>query len=158
VEGFLRHYAFVNDTILRLIDHVPDERHDWAPAPEMWSFRQLFVHIANGRDVWLHGLGEEVTPAVDARLDLDAIAQMIGDSWQRLVTFARDPAKMAATYDFGRRGVLSGEDVVTSRLVHDVHHRAEILSYLAQLGVPATEVEGFERYGPQPDPLTVRTP
>jgi uncharacterized damage-inducible protein DinB len=158
VEGFLKHYAFINDTILRMVSAVPDDGWDWSPRSGMWTFRQLFVHIANGRHVWLHLIDDEQTPVVDPSMTVEDITELLRASWERIEAFGRDAGMMATTYDYGRRGVLTGAEVITSRLVHDVHHRSEILSYLAQLGIEAAQIQGFERYGPQPDPLSFHTP
>jgi uncharacterized damage-inducible protein DinB len=153
VEAFLTYYASINESILRLVDRVPADKVDWSPRSDMWGFRQLFVHISNARHYWLDLVGEERAPVVTPTLTLAEIAVMIRESFDRLADFARDEASVGATYEIGSRGAIPGAHIVYSRLTHDVHHRAEILAYLAELGTPAERIEGFEHYGPQPDPL-----
>ena len=40
------HWGRMNDSIIPLVDYVPDDKLDWSPKPELWNLRGILVHIA----------------------------------------------------------------------------------------------------------------
>jgi uncharacterized damage-inducible protein DinB len=56
-------WAGLNEQLIDLVDLLSDETLDWRPTPEVWSCRELFLHIAGARHHWLSavvGDGEAV--------------------------------------------------------------------------------------------------
>jgi uncharacterized damage-inducible protein DinB len=140
IEDYLRYHAGINDSILAMIDHIPDDQLDFASRPDSWTIKQILVHIARARHYWLDSEGEpgQMSPLTSG-VSRQTIKDLIAESWERFERYARKPDANLI--------------IVFSRLTHDVHHRSEVLSALATLGVPANVIDGFEHYGPQPDPL-----
>ncbi len=42
-------WAALNEQLIDLVDILSDETLDWRPTPEVWSCRELFLHIAGAR-------------------------------------------------------------------------------------------------------------
>ena len=136
----------LNDTLIALIDYIPDDKLNWSPREELWNFRGILLHTAMTRHNWLAefvGDGEN-TPEVyrDGRTK-DDIKRHFRDSWQRVSRFLADPARLDASYS--RDGWREDEEanghwVAFHLLEHDVHHRADIFHYLAELGIEHPEV------------------
>ncbi len=127
-----------NDELIRLVDYVPEDRLNWSPKPELWNFRGILLHIAYVRFSWMSldrpegaQLAREIIGSVRSKAEIqDAYRR----SWDHLLPFLRDDAKLAAIYnDEGH--TVTGHWIAFHLLEHDIHHRADIFHYLALLGI-----------------------
>lgn len=137
-------WARLNDGLIRLVDDVPDDRLDWSPSPQLFTFRRILLHIADARDIWLTRMNDGVeAPPIDAATATRAqIRQAYRRTWERVEAVLRDPAKLGGVHGGGRNyAQVSGHWIAFHLLEHDVHHRADIFFYLALLGVPTPNVE-----------------
>lgn len=131
-----------NESLIKLVDYVPDDQLDWSPKPELWNFRGILLHIAAARESWLGELvkleGEslDVWGTVRTR---EQIKSAYAHSWQRVERFLGDQAKLDATYQ-DDEGPVTGHWVAFHLLEHDIHHRADIFHYLALLGIETPDV------------------
>jgi uncharacterized damage-inducible protein DinB len=131
----------LNGMLIELVDFVPDDRMRWSPQPELWSFERLFVHLAEAREQWLTRAfddGEANTIASDDLPGKTAIRDALRRTWERVERTLTDQQKLDATYrDRWSAGAppRTGHWVAFHLLEHDIHHRADILLYLALLGV-----------------------
>jgi uncharacterized damage-inducible protein DinB len=142
VGGF---WADLNDHLLELVDLVPDTRLEWTPAEGAWSIRQLVLHIAGARYHWMANSvkdGSTLPPPLREARTKDELAHHLQESWARIARFISDPARLGANYeppphdpDYLDPAVFNGHYIAYHRLVHDVHHRADLLGYLATLGL-----------------------
>jgi uncharacterized damage-inducible protein DinB len=140
----------MNDTLIRLVDYIPDDQINWSPKPELWNFRGILIHIAGARDGWLGGVvrdGDPAPSAYETARSKDDIKRAYRRTWERLERFLSDPAKLAATYrdewqDDGetKSSLVSGHWIAFHLLEHDIHHRADIFHYLALLGIETPDV------------------
>jgi uncharacterized damage-inducible protein DinB len=130
-------WARFNEELIRLVDFVPDDKMNWSPKPELWNFRGILMHIAATRDNWLKGAVQDGIEAPDvygtARTRLD-FQEAYRRTWGRLERFLSNPQQLDATYDYDD-GPVSGHWIAFHLLEHDIHHRADILHYLALLGI-----------------------
>lgn len=135
-------WARVNDELVRLVDYVPDDKLDWSPKPGLWNFRGILFHIASARDTWL---SRDIRDGADApgvertANTKAAIQDSLLRTWKRLAAFLSDAAKLDATYTTPWE-TASGHWVAFHALEHDIHHRADILHYLALLDIEHPEV------------------
>jgi len=130
-------WARFNEELIKLVEFVPDDKLDWSPKPELWNFRDIFVHIAGARDSWLAATVRDgiEAPDVDATVRTrPEIQEAYRRTWQRLALFLGDEEQLDATYA-NRRGPVSGHWIAFHLLEHDIHHRADIFHYLALLGI-----------------------
>jgi uncharacterized damage-inducible protein DinB len=130
-----------NDTLIRLVDYVPEDKINWSPKPELWNFRGILIHIAGARDGWLtrtvkDGDDQQIYQTVRSKDDIKAA---YASTWKRLEAFASDRAKLDAMYD-DEGWQVSGHWIAFHLLEHDIHHRADILHDLALLGIETPDV------------------
>ena len=134
----------LNEQLVELIDHVPDDRLDWSQKPELWSFRRLFLHLAEAREQWMTRRindGEPNTIDRDVenqRPGKEELRDALRRTWRRVERTISDQAKLDATYRdlwWKEAPLYDGHWVAFHLLEHDIHHRAEMLMYLSQLGV-----------------------
>ena len=140
----------LNDGIIRLVDYVPDDKLNWSPKPELWNFRGILIHIAGARDGWLGGTirdGDPSPSAYETARSKDDLKAAYRRTWERLLPFLSDPAKLAATYrdEWVENGEtksaeVSGHWIAYHLLEHDIHHRSDIFHYLALLGIEHPDV------------------
>jgi uncharacterized damage-inducible protein DinB len=134
----------LNDGIIRLVDYVPEDMLDWSPKPELWNFRGILAHIATARHTWMTRDAQDGETSPDVVTDVktrEGIKHHLRTSWQRMEQFLADPAKLSATYQSKYEPYeITGHWIAFHGLEHDIHHRADILHYLALLGIEHPEV------------------
>ena len=137
------HWGRLNNELVRLVDYVPDDQMNWSPQPELWNFRGILLHIAGARDGWMGGAvndGNQAKSVYETALAKEDIQREFRRSWERVGHFLADPAKLSATYQGWDGTPQSGHWIAFHLLEHDIHHRADILHYLALLGIEHPEV------------------
>ena len=136
----------VNDMLIELVDVVPEDRMDWSPKPELWGFRAIFVHLAEAREQWMTRAiadGEPNTADWTSVREKAAIQDALRRTWARIEPTIADQAKMDATYKdrwWKEAPPRDGHWVAFHLLEHDIHHRADLLMYLALLGIETPQV------------------
>ena len=139
-------WARFNEGLIRLVEHIPDDKMNWSPQEGLWNFRGILLHIADARDNWLgHTVhdGIEWTAVWGEVRSKPEIQAAYRRTWTRLESFLSDPARLDAMYDDGEPGrpeMVSGHWIAFHLLEHDIHHRADIMHYLALLGVQHPDV------------------
>jgi uncharacterized damage-inducible protein DinB len=136
-----------NDDLIRLVDVIPDDKLNWSPAPKLWNFRGILLHVADARDNWLgHCVrdGVEWTAVWHNVRSKSEVQEAYRRTWSRLERFLADPALLAAEYDDSDPGqpprTVNGHWIAFHLLEHDIHHRADIFHYLALLGVEHPDI------------------
>jgi len=132
----------LNDSLIRLVDHVPDDQMNWSPKPELWNFRGILLHIASARDNWMtRDVKDGIeTPDVWRTVRTKAeIQEAFRRTGERLTAFLRDAKKLDATYTTPWE-TITGHWIAYHLLEHDIHHRADIFHYLALLGIETPDV------------------
>jgi uncharacterized damage-inducible protein DinB len=121
---------------------APDDKLEWAPAKDMISLGNIFMHIAEASDYW-------ITTIIDKKECIDytpcpcppkaEIAAMLDSHWLRIEEFfSRAPQIMEGPYLLQRRSgtaELTGSWIMLHLLEHDIHHRSQINHYLRILGI-----------------------
>lgn len=144
----------LNDTIIELVNYVPDDKLDWSPRENLWNFKGILLHILMTRDGWLGGFvkdGEEAPNLFENTRSKADIQRELRRSWDRLSRFLSDPARLTASYRWGTEGSSeeelqifdkeeSGHWVAFHLLEHDIHHRSDIFHYLALLDIEHPEI------------------
>jgi uncharacterized damage-inducible protein DinB len=130
----------LNEQLIQLVDQLPDERLDWSPQPDMWGFRRLFVHLAAEREEWMTRAINDGEPNVvsQSAQSKDQLKDALRSSWRRIERTITDQAKLDATYKdrwWAGAPLYDGHWVAFHLLEHDIHHRADMLVYLALLAV-----------------------
>lgn len=140
------HWSRLNDELIRLVDYVPDDKLDWSPKRELWNFRGILIHIPTARYNWLARDIKDGEPTPDVLREAqtkDGMRRHLRSSWERLQRFLSDQRKLDAVYEGigdGEAHSFTGHWLAFHGIEHDVHHRADILHYLALLGIEHPEV------------------
>ena len=132
----------LNDTILALIDVIPDDKLDWSPREDLWNFRGILIHIAGSRDHWMGRIvkdGDSAKSAYETARSRDEIKLELGRTWDRVQRFLVDPTNLAATYRDDAE--VNGHWIAFHLLEHDIHHRSDIFHYLGLLEIEHPEVD-----------------
>ena len=137
-------WARINDELIELVDLVPDDKLDWSPEPELWNFKGILLHVVLGRGIIaaLVPDGSPVQDALQAGQTKEGLKELLRRSWESMVPFLCDAELLARGYEVpfeGQTHHLSGHWLVFGQLEHDIHHRADILHYLRQLGIEHEE-------------------
>jgi uncharacterized damage-inducible protein DinB len=143
-------WAHVNSDLVDLLDLIPEDQLNWSPKPELWNFRGILIHMISGRYGMMAAVVKDGLPVPDILRDgqtSDGLKALLGSSWERMVPFLADPASLAREYAPypGTTRPLSGHDLAFGQLEHDIHHRADVLHYLAQLGIEHQEPDTLAR-------------
>ncbi len=134
----------LNDTVIALVDHVPDDKMDWSPREDLWNFRTILSHISSTRDNWLTPQGVDREAVLATVKTKDDVKERLRQSWKLVEAFLSDQRYLDRVYEGTRAGVdysFSGHWIAFHVLEHDIHHRSDIFHYLALLGIEHPEVE-----------------
>ena len=81
-------WARFNESLIALVDRIPDDQMNWSPKPELWNFRGILLHIADARDNWMRDQikdGEEppnVWLTVRSKLEVQDPTAVHGIAWR----------------------------------------------------------------------------
>ncbi len=135
------YWADLNEHLCELALVSPD-RLDEAPEGE-WGVREVAHHIVGGREHWLAnslGRGPASFPPRDS--NVTALQSALRSSWSRLADFLADGDALEATYEppandpqYLDPDEFTGHYVAFHGLAHDVHHRAQLLDRIRDLGI-----------------------
>jgi uncharacterized damage-inducible protein DinB len=140
------YWARLNDELVALVDLVPDDKLDWSPKRELWNFRGILIHICGARHNWMARDVKDGEPTPDylrVGQTKDGMKEQLRLSWERLQRFLADQRKLDAVYEGigdGEAHSFTGHWLAFHGIEHDIHHRADVLHYLALLGVEHPEV------------------
>lgn len=140
----------VKATLDRALGITPDDKLDWAPAGEMLTLGNIFLHISETSDWWYDEVikgrkWQELVPSNETPAPPKAeIARHMKNHWERLERFfADDPQILTKSFQIKRREGpfnFDGYWVFTHLLEHDIHHRSQINQYLRILGTTPPEI------------------
>lgn len=133
----------LNQTLVDLVDYIPDDKLDWSPQAGMWGFREILSHISTTRENWLTRGGSDREAILATVKGKDDLTRMLGESWERVERFLSEQRYLDRVYEGERDGQpysFSGHWIAFHLLEHDVHHRADVFHYLALLGIEHPEV------------------
>ena len=137
-------WSRVNDELIELVDLIPDDKLDWSPAPELWNFKGILLHVLLGRGLVAAHVpdGTPVQDALQRGQTKEGLKELLRRSWESMTPFLCDAELLAREYEVpfeGQTKYLSGYWLVFGQIEHDIHHRADILHYLGQLGIQHDE-------------------
>ena len=132
--------------LIELIDVIPDDRMEWSPKPELWSFQRILAHLCDAREEWMTRAindGERNTDVLQNAHGKEEIKDALQRTWDRVERVFTDQARLDTTYKdrwWNEAPLRDGHWVAFHLLEHDIHHRADMLLYLALLGVETPQV------------------
>ena len=136
----------LNGMLIELVDTVPDERMGWSPTPELWSFERIMLHLCDAREEWMVRAIANGEPNIGVLQNVRGkagIREAFRRTWERIERTFADQAKLDAVYRdrwWAEAPPRTGHWVAFHLLEHDIHHRADLLLYLALCGVETPQV------------------
>lgn len=135
----------LNDGIVRLVDYIPDDKLNWSPRPDLWNFRGILLHTCSARHTWMTRDvqdGAETPELYATQLSKEDIKTQLAGSWRRLQEglLSRTDRLDAEYNNAFAPGTITGHWLAFHAIEHDIHHRADILHYLALLEIDHPEV------------------
>ena len=136
----------LNDTLIQLVDIVPDDRMGWSPKPDLWGFERILLHLCDAREEWMVRAIDDGEPNIGVLqnvLGKAGITDAFRRTWDRIERTFSDQAKLDATYRdrwWAEAPPRTGHWVAFHLLEHDIHHRADLLMYLALAGIETPQV------------------
>jgi uncharacterized damage-inducible protein DinB len=139
-------WRLLNGMLIELVDHVPDDRMQWSPKPDLWSFQHIFQHLAEAREQWMVRAIDDGEPNIDVYANVhskDEIKDALQCTWERIERTFSDQARLDASYQdrwWKEAPLRTGHWLAFHLLEHDIHHRADLLLYLALLDIETPQV------------------
>jgi uncharacterized damage-inducible protein DinB len=136
----------LNDMLIELVEYIPDDRIEWSPRPELWSFQRILLHLSEAREQWMNRAINDGESDIDVYQNVhtkDEIKDAFRRTWERMERTFTDQARLDATYRdqwWDKAPLRNGHWVAFHLLEHDIHHRADLLLYLALLGIEKPQV------------------
>lgn len=137
------HLERYRSVTLQTLDLVPNDKLGWFPAEAQFSFAQQFLHIALTEEFYARGL---LAGAWDAsRLDLPQGGVIREDLRQKLGEVRRYTLSELEKLDAGRLdSIVSVPNIPVEwplrswlwyLVEHEIHHKAQLATYLRQIGL-----------------------
>ncbi len=150
VQSFLDYYEKIRERTNRVVAVVPPGQLEWSPRPGKFSIGDLIRHLAAierylyaetvaGRPGAYPGCGKDLADGYEQvvafyhRLHAESMAIFGGLTDQALLGKCRTPANGQITVWKWLRALVE----------HEIHHRAQLYTYLGMLGVQTPPIFGF---------------
>ena len=133
----------LNAGLVDLVDYIPDDKLDWSPREDMWGFRTIMSHFSSTRFNWLTSEGVDREAVLATIKNKDDLVRQLRESWLIVELFFSERKNLDEMHVRKRRGQeynVRGHWIAFHLLEHDIHHRADVLHYLALLGIEHPEV------------------
>ena len=113
---FAAQWGRLNETLVGLLDYIPEDKLDWSPRDDMWGFRTILSHVSSTRGNWLMPDGvdrEEVLATVEGKDDL---RRLLRESWSKVERYLSEQRYVDRVYEGEREGEeTQKQDGVTGR-------------------------------------------
>lgn len=144
-KDYFPYWDQVRVELLVCLDKIPEGKLKWSPKPRMMSFGRLFCHIASAVDFWMTKVirdgGEYRELTLRNCPSKERIRQELDRSYERIVSYLNQPAEVLdKTHRYQRRYTFTARWVMWHLLEHEVHHRAQIFSYMRMNGIAPPQI------------------
>ncbi len=151
VENFIRYFDGIHQRTLNFAQAIPPDKIDWSPQEDEFSYGDILRHLAAIEKI-------TVSAGVDGQWEsypghgrnlagsLDEVVGYI----ETIHTEAMDRLRALPDEQLNQpRPSITGRPLKAWRLLmavveHEIHHRSQIASYLAFMGIEAPQIYGLE--------------
>jgi uncharacterized damage-inducible protein DinB len=132
------HWQSVQDSLLHVIDLLPEEKLNWTPRSDLWNSRGILIHVSDARDQWLTRDvkdGEDYPNIWNTSRTKADIRRELERTFARLQRFLANQQQLDTEHESEWRQRFDGHWIAFHLLEHDIHHRAELMQRLALLDI-----------------------
>lgn len=147
VADFLHYFSKIHQRSIKVINKVPSDKLGWKPKEGMLSFGEIIIHVANiNRQMYAESAKFELSKysGYTADSDIDVMAHFLKSYEETHKIFA------SLTDDDMLKKTITPAGVkitlwkwLRAMIEHEVHHRGQIYSYLALLGIDSPPLYGL---------------
>lgn len=143
LDRLLAHDVWTTRQLLRHAAHLSDADLDRRFDVDNRTLRECFLHIIGAMEIWTDRLHERPERTYDAaeKPSIDALLARLGAAGREFAAFARTVARENRWNDVFRDPVrdtappLTFGGTIAHLITHSMHHRAQVMYMLEQLGV-----------------------
>ena len=143
IEDLIKKWENNKRYSLQVLEAMPEEHYDFAPAKGMKSFREQASHIASGFNYQLKKSGLPALPGAKSTSKAAMIASY-GEIFDALIrnlrTYEADQLKEEASMWYGKSTRLRMLNLMDNHLAH---HRGQMIVYLRLKGISAPSYVGW---------------
>jgi uncharacterized damage-inducible protein DinB len=150
IEPFLQYFESVRGRTLRVIEHIPPERLEWAPAEGRFTFGDLIRHLgaterymfaenARGAQSQYPGHGRDLADGWNEVRDF--LDRMHDQAKEILAGLTQEDLQAKATTPAGTS--ITTWKWLRAMVEHEIHHRGQIYTMLGLLGVAVPPLFGL---------------
>jgi uncharacterized damage-inducible protein DinB len=134
----------VKKPLMKALESAPENKLNWAPADNMMSLGNVFLHIVETGEWWIGTLidgGTYKDRISEKSPPKGEIKKLLDEHWLRLQKFfERSPQVLEKKYPYhdkerNKTREFEGRWIMLHLLEHDIHHRCQIFQYLRILGI-----------------------
>lgn len=150
IREFLEYYEKVRQRTLKVIACIPPEKYDWSYREEKFSFADLIRHIA-AIERYMYGENVQQKPSL-----YPGNGRELADGPERVLEFFhRTHSESMEIFgrltddDLQQKCITPGGTPITiwkwlrAMTEHEIHHRAQIYTYLGMLGIATPPIYGL---------------
>ncbi|MFQ5870301.1 MAG: DinB family protein [Candidatus Zixiibacteriota bacterium] len=144
-KEFFPHWDRVRKELLVCLDKIPEKNLTWSPKTRMMSLGRLFCHIAPAIDFWMTEVIKDGGGYTELTLKncptKKKIREELDRSYSRIVTYLNQPARLLdKRHGYRKKHRFTAGWVMWHLLEHEVHHRAQIFSYMRMNGMAPPKI------------------
>jgi len=136
----------VRKTMIQAARLIPKGKLEWRPVKKMFTIGDLLRHMVDTEEFWIQGvlLGKGGNPD-RKRKDFPTVDKILKD-WERihkktLAALSRMPfSSLSKKVQIQENGQVPVGWLLWHVVEHEVHHRAQIVTYLRLLGVEPPQI------------------
>lgn len=130
------------------LDAMPEDGYTYKPTPEIRSFAQQMLHLADGNYLFASSASDKPNPMgvtlpkhdVDEKTiaqTKEATTKAVMDSYDFVISTLQSmtPEQLEGTTTFGKRGTITRGALFGKGFEHQTHHRGQTTIYLRMKGV-----------------------
>ena len=135
--------TFASAKVVQLVDAVPDDKLDWAPADGVRSFRDVFTHIVTAN----YFFGSKLGPAIPASVNMETLAKdlktkdqlkaALKDSYEFAIAAVRNTKSesLPAKVEYPFPGEFTNMSSVLILATHSNEHLGQLIAYARMNGI-----------------------
>lgn len=133
--------------LLELAEKLPTDGFTWRPYPGVKSIQEVLVHMLEAEEFWVHGVLQGGKPAARRASDyrtpagLEAVWRPVRRQTLAFLRALPDDALRDTRPVDWQEEPLSVEYILWHSVTHEFHHKGQVCTRLAMLGVDVPDLD-----------------